>query len=269
MIEITQRNDRLRAIIGLLRDEPFCSVKTLSLRFNVSEATVRRDLADLSKDGALQRVRGGILSPRSLPDESPFGWRYHMQRAEKQAIAEAANGLVHEGDTVALDIGTTPLYVARILSARQITVVTNSLKAADVMGDGRATVVVTGGSLRVGERSLLGSHALSQIRRFRFDVFLMSAGGVSRRGVTDYHVQEVEAKQEFMQRAERTVVLVDSTKFGRRSGLIVADVPQVSLLLTAGDPDPEALAEVREAGGRVEVVDPIDHAERPVEGEEA
>lgn len=238
----------------------------LSERFQVSLATVRRDLADIANDGAVQRVRGGILRPRSLPDESPFGWRYHMHRDEKRMIAHAASEFVRDGDTVALDIGTTPLYLARFLSARQVTVVTNSLKAADVMGDGLATVVVTGGSLRPGERSLLGPHTLDQIRRFRFDWFFMSAGGVSRRGVTDFNVQEVEAKQAFMRRAERTVALVDPSKFGRRSGIVVSDVQGVWMLLTAGQPDPDVVAGVQEVGGRVQVVGDREWAERPLGG---
>jgi DeoR family glycerol-3-phosphate regulon repressor len=236
-----------------MEQEPYLSVADLASRYGVSVATVRRDLALVARQRSLTRVRGGVVSPAAIPDESPFGWRYGMQHGEKEAIAAWAAAQVRDGDTLGLDIGTTPLYLARLLRRRQVTVVTNSLKAADLMADGTASVVVTGGTLRPGERSMLGGHALALVRRFHFDLFFMSAGGVSSRGLTDYNVQEVEVKQEFLRLSDRTYALVDSSKFGRRAGLVVAELSRITALVTGALPAPNILEEIRAAGGRVEV----------------
>jgi DeoR/GlpR family transcriptional regulator of sugar metabolism len=252
VIAVTQKSIRLEQIERILNQEPFVDVAGLAARVGVSLATVRRDLAELTRQGRVLRVRGGAVGRVAEVPETPFGWRYHLHQGEKQEIAELAATKVREGDTIALDIGTTPLYLARWLARRHVTVVTNSLRAADLLADGEATVVVTGGDMRAGERSLLGAHALATIRHYRFDVFFMSVGGVSARGITDYNIREIEIKQEFLRRSEAVYALADSSKFEHRAGIVVAEVANVTAILTSSGVDDALTEGVVQAGGRVE-----------------
>lgn len=198
------------------------------------------------------RIRGGALAASSAGEESPFGWRYRLYRAEKEAIALLAERKVRDGDIIALDVGTTVLYLARRLARRRITVVTNSLHAASLLADGSATVILTGGSVRPGERSLVGVHALSTLSNYRFDHMFLSVGGISCRGVTDFNVPEVEVKQEILRRSDRAYALADSSKFGRSAGIVVTALGSLTAILAATAPSAEAVAEVTGAGGCVE-----------------
>ena len=102
----------------------------------VSEMTVRRDLEALEGDGALKRVHGGAITVVSTSYEPPFGARVRRSVAAKERIGRAAAGLLREGETVILDVGTTTLEVAKGLRGRRnLTVLTPSLRAAEVLAE--------------------------------------------------------------------------------------------------------------------------------------
>ncbi len=210
----TSRVERLAQIAALLRENRYLSVELLARRMGVSPVTIRRDLGGLARQGVATRVHGGLMANDVPPDDASFASRYRQQADEKGAIARRAAAHVRDGNTVALDVGSTAVYLARELAARRVTVVTNSLRAAQTLADGRATLVVVGGYLRPGEHSLLGPEAISVIQKFRFDTFFLGAGGASPRGVTDHSVEEVEVKRAFMRCSNHTFALLDSSKLG-------------------------------------------------------
>ena len=149
-----QRWDNLRALI---RDSGVIRIEDLCRQLKVSPATVRRDLDQLERGGAIRRVHGGAVSVESRLDEPVFADKTSLAAREKRRIAEAALTFVEPDDTVYLDGGSTVLELARLLRERtNLTVVTNSLYAAhDLAGRGPRLIVI-GGELRRLSQTMVG-----------------------------------------------------------------------------------------------------------------
>ncbi|MEW6232745.1 MAG: DeoR/GlpR family DNA-binding transcription regulator, partial [Chloroflexota bacterium] len=113
------QEERRQKILQLIETQGSVDVSDLCTRFGVSEMTIRRDLADLQSKGLLRRVRGGAVNARGRSYEPPFLIRAMKHRAEKARIGQAAAALIGDGDSVALDVGTTTLEIARHLEGRQ------------------------------------------------------------------------------------------------------------------------------------------------------
>src|SRR5512138_247703 len=149
-----QRWNDLRALIresGVIRVEDLCR------RLNVSAATVRRDLDQLERLGAIQRVHGGAVSVESRLEEPLFEDKTSLAAREKRRIAEAALQLIEPGDTIYLDGGSTVLELARLLRDRaNLTVVTNSLRAASELSGHGPRLIMVGGELRRLSETLVG-----------------------------------------------------------------------------------------------------------------
>lgn len=241
---------RREKVLALLRDEPFLSISDIARRLGISEITARRDVNAIATESQVTRVRGGVFR---VPDdeELPIGWRYHLCRAAKQAIAEKAAALVEDGDVIALDIGTTALYLAPLLARRDVIVVTNNLRAADLMADGIARVVVLGGVVRPRERSIVGENVLRSLAPYRFSKFFMSVSGVSTRGFTDPNHDEILIKQTVLSLSDRTFVLADHRKFGLAQGLVIADLKVVTAVITDTETSSEGIQLCKEAGTSV------------------
>ncbi len=245
---------RWRQLLRLLDVEGFVTVASLCRRLHTSEPTVRRDLVALERQGLLRRVRGGAVAHG--PGESPFVRRVREHAAEKQAIAARAAAEIGPGQCVALDIGTTMVYLAQILADRGAIsgtrFVTNGLRTARALARSGTPVVVTGGVLRPGEDSLVGPVARRAVRGYAFDAFFLSASAVTPRGVLDVNMDEIEVKQEFLLRSAATYALVDSRKMAADGpGVRACDLRALTGVVT--DPGITAASRrfLQEAGVRV------------------
>lgn len=272
------REHRLRKIEDALVRQPFLEVKTLARQLRVSDATVRRDLAALHDAGRLKRTRGGALpqSERDAPEVSsnstvtplelqndsakPFAQRATIHNEAKDRIGALAATLVRDGQSVLIAGGTTCLALARHLANRHISVVTNSLPAATLLAGTLGTdVLVTGGMVYSRRDLLIGpqvAQTLSQIHAA--DVLFLGGSGADAEGFFDSNHLEVEAQRELMARANRVVLLMDSSKLKRRDMVMVAPWQKVDILVTDRAPeqvgDSELIAALQEAGTTVLVV---------------
>jgi DeoR/GlpR family transcriptional regulator of sugar metabolism len=248
---------RKTRIAELVRRQGFMSPADLAQRFDVSEMTIRRDLAELAMRGEIQRIHGGAIADVPPPEEEagrPFGGEAVRQQEAKRRIARAALRQVRPAQAVALDAGTTTLELALALGAAAIPVrlFTNNLRVAGLpMGEG-AEVYLLGGRLRENERSLGGPVAVEQARRLWFDTAFLGVSSVATQGFFDSSIEEAELKRLLIERATRRIFLVDSSKFGTMALVQVAALNQCDLLVTDAPP-PRPLAEAFAAAG-VQVV---------------
>jgi DNA-binding transcriptional regulator YhcF (GntR family) len=149
-------HERQQEVLRLLEGTGKVSVPELAQRLGVSVVTVRKDLDALERRRILRRVRGGAVAVRGA-DEGAFEMRVRYRVPEKQAIARAAAELVRDGDAIGLDCSTTCYHLAREIRDRSgLIVVTNGLRAAEVLSESDATVVMPGGTLRRSSWSLVG-----------------------------------------------------------------------------------------------------------------
>lgn len=256
-----QRRERLALLVA---DRGFARVVDLARELRVSEVTVRTDLAALEAEGRVTRVHGGAM-PRGLVAERESSLeqsRTRLARA-KRAIAVETAGRVRSGESVLLDVGSTALAVAHELVARpeldELVVVTNGLAIALALEPAipRFTVVVTGGTVRSLQHSLVNPLATTLLDDVRVDLAILGATGVDAvAGVTNVNLPEAEVKRRMVACASRRVLAADASKLGRVHLGRVCGLDELDELITDDAAPDAALAPLRAAGLRVTTVAP-------------
>ena len=244
---------RREQMLAFVKSRDFVRVSDLSVKFGVSEVTVRGDLDTLAERGQLRRIRGGAM-PRPMPQsERSFEEMQAARVDEKARIGELAASLVSSGETVILDVGTTTTAVAHALVRRtelyDVVVFTNSLNIAIELESAipRFTVVVTGGTLRPMQHSLvdpLGGLMLDHINAHT--VFLGCNGIDPHRGVTNINLPEAEIKRRMLRAARRRIIVADGSKVGAREVAQLCSIDEIDLLITDSTADPAVLNAFRE-----------------------
>ena len=242
-----QRLDHLRDLIrqsGVIRVEELCR------QLGVSPATVRRDLDQLEKSGAIRRVHGGAVSVESRLDEPLFDNKTSIAAKEKHRIAQAALEFVAAGDTIYLDGGSTVLELARLLRERtNITVVTNSLRAASELAGRGPRLIVIGGELRRLSQTVVGPLSRHVLEGLHLDKAFMGTIGFSLpEGLTTTDPSEAYTKELVMQQARQVVLLADSTKAGKVSFARAGKLERVHVIITDKDVDKDFAKELIKKG---------------------
>jgi DeoR family transcriptional regulator of aga operon len=245
----------------LLEERGFVRVGDLRDLFGISGVTARADLDALVGEGAAQRVHGGAvpLGPAAggaRPEREPsFEESLAASVLPKQQIGRQAATLVSSGQSVILDVGTTTLSVARALVARadltDIVVITNGLSIALELEPAipRFTVIVTGGSLRPLQHSLVDPLADSVLSQIHADLAFIGCNGVdAEHGVTNINLPEAAVKARMLGAAARAVVVADASKLGQAHLGRVGALGAFDTLVTDAAADPATLATLREAG---------------------
>ncbi|WP_113701564.1 DeoR/GlpR family DNA-binding transcription regulator [Nonomuraea lactucae] len=262
MIESMPTEVRRERMLGLLMEQEFARVAELAEAFGVSTVTVRADLDALEEQGKVRRVRGGAVAAGSLPRTEPsFELSLGTAAVEKALIAKAAARLVSSGESVLMGAGTTTAYVARELVARadltEVTVFTNGLRTALELEPAlpRFAVVVTGGSLRRQQHSLVDPLGAKILEGIRANTVFLGCGGVHpEAGITNVNLPDAEMKQRMLRAAARRVVVADSSKLGVVQMAPVCPLSEVDLLITGEPADQAMVAVLRDRGLKVEVV---------------
>jgi DeoR family transcriptional regulator, aga operon transcriptional repressor len=238
----------------------FARVMELAERFGVSAVTVRNDLTILEERGAVRRVRGGAVKPSAQLGERAFEVSLGESAREKAGIGTVAARMVSSGQTVILDVGTTTTAVARALLHRteleDVTVVTNAINIALELEQAapRITVLVTGGTLRPLQHSLVNPLGTTLLERLRGSVAFVGCNGVDPEvGITNVNLPEAEIKRAMLLAARRRVIVADGSKVGEVELAKVCDIEEVSLLITDPTADAEVLTEIAAAGCQVEL----------------
>lgn len=232
----------------------------LAREFGVSEMTIRRDIEALQQAGVVRRISGGAIAVSGTAYEPSYGARAGRAVDSKAHIARAIADLLSPGETVILDSGSTVASVARAVCGRGLglTVITPSLTVATTLADEPdTTVVLSGGVVRPGELSLIGSDAERVIGAYNCDTYVAGVAGVDAvRGLTEYHPQEAAVKRVAVAAARRLIVGVDEAKLGRVHLVNIAPLSAVDVLVTDADPDHPTVRDARDAGAEVVSVQP-------------
>jgi len=250
-------DERRQAILHLLDTRGNVTVAELGAQFEVSEMTIRRDLDELERQGLLRRVHGGAVRGRGRSYEPAFLIRSGMRQAEKERIAAAAADLVQSGDSIALDVGTTTLEVARRLKGkRDLTVITPSLRIANQLAEMQdLRLILPGGLLRPGELSLVGALAEETFRQFYVDKLFMGIGGIDlEAGLTEFNLEDALVKKAMLRAAKEIIVVADASKFGVVTFSVVAPLQVVNRIITDNSISPAYVERLRERNIEVIVV---------------
>jgi DeoR/GlpR family transcriptional regulator of sugar metabolism len=210
--ERQSRIAQLVAVRGSVR------IGELAETFGVTEPTIRKDLSSLQDRGLLKRTHGGALAIHPNADRELAG-RQAAHTASKEAIATACLALLHDGDSVFLDSGTTVEALARRLAAQpstlRLSVLTSSLGVAHALAEvPTIDCVLLGGQLRRVDGSVVGDLALENLQRFTFSAAFLGASGFSELGISVGSLAEAALKAAVIERARRVVLPVDHHKVG-------------------------------------------------------
>ncbi|TXK17446.1 DeoR/GlpR family DNA-binding transcription regulator [Homoserinibacter sp. GY 40078] len=232
------------------------TVGDLAARFGVSIDTVRRDLDQLDREGVLVRTHGGAVSVQEGErNDRELDVRLRMHPAEKEKIARVAAGLVENGSVIMLNGGTTTIAVARALrDHRDLTIATNNLRIpSEVSPKAFRDLYIFGGAVRSITQATTGPVAFTMTPgglevEIRCDLALIAVGGVAESGYSTSNLGDGAMMSEMIQRATRTAILADSSKFGRRLFAQVAPLDGVDYLISDLMPEPDLAAALQQAG---------------------
>jgi DeoR/GlpR family transcriptional regulator of sugar metabolism len=248
---------RRALILDEVRRRGGVRVNELTRKLGVSDMTVRRDLDALARQGVLEKVHGGAVPVVEASTHEPgFEAKSGLELTAKEDIARAAAELVTPGTAIALSGGTTTYALAQhLLDVPDLTVVTNSVRVADVFHaaqrtsgqrQGAATVVLTGG-VRTPSDSLVGPVADRAIASLHFDVLFLGVHGISlEAGLSTPNLAEAETNRQLVQSARRVVVVADHTKWGTVGLSSFAALEEVDTLVTDTGLPTDARREISE-----------------------
>lgn len=211
--------DREKQILEILLKEKKSSVRQLAKILFVSEPSVRRDLQSLEKQNLIKRIHGGAVIEETALSKNkiPFLIREYEQSSAKTMIAKKAIELICDNDIVFLDASTSCYYLIPFLaSKRNLTVITNGVKALIKLAEYGINTISTGGALLNSCLALVGEEAYKTIETYNADIALFSCRGVSNDGyLTDFSPEENNARKKMIQHARKSYLLCTSEKIGK------------------------------------------------------
>jgi len=245
---------RRKQIEQLVRSAGSVRVSELASRFQVSEVTIRSDLDQLEREGAVVRDHGGAsLGKQTQPVTSllEVGARATLRLAEKQRIARAAAERVAAHDTILLDAGTTTLELSRLLgNVTPLTVVTNSLEIAYQLNrTSTAQLILLGGSVRREAGSTLGALAEHNLQQLVVQKLFLGAQALDiEHGLTDSTPEIAQVKRAMIKAARQVIVLADSAKWDHAGLTKVAPLSDVDTLITDTELSDQAAEAIERLG---------------------
>ena len=245
--------ERQTRILQFIHQRLSVSVNELSLNFNVTPMTIRRDLKVLEQKGLVMRIHGGVIIPNS-PVALGEQERETISISQKAAIGEAAAGFVKNHQTVFIDAGTTPTELAkRLVNHQGLTVVTNSVKVLSILADAPGVNLIgVGGSVYGGAWSFVGSLAEAAIRRFHSDLAFLGITSISLdSGLTEVNYFEADIKTLIIKQSQRVILLADSSKFNKISPIHVANLSEIDMIITDDKLSPEWVEAYRSSGTEI------------------
>ena len=249
--------DRHRAILDLLDLQGSVSVLSLANLLNVSEVTIRKDLTVLEAQNKLYRTHGKAIPISPYIGDRHINVKEKHHISEKTSVARFASKLVYENDSIIFASGTTILYAAKeLLEMKGLTVITASVSVSEVLSQNKyIDVIQLGGLVRESSVSVVGPFAENMLKYFNCSKLFMGADGVDLDfGITTTNMMEANLNRMMMDCAQQTILLVDSSKFGKKGFSKICDIEKIDQIITDSNISSLVLESLRERGIEVTIV---------------
>ncbi len=229
--------ERRELILNQLREDRSVVVGELSRKFDVSEETIRRDLALFEKEGIATKSYGGAVLHEDVAAELPFQIRKKHNSQNKRVIGALVAGLVNDGEHLLLDPSTTALYVVKLLreaGKKNITIITNSVEVLMECAEYDGwQVISTGGQMQSEKYALVGPKAIDSIENYHVDKAIISCRGLDiDRGLTDSNVLLSDIKKTMIENASERILVMDSSKFDQICFSKICGTEDIDVLVT-------------------------------------
>lgn len=222
---------RQELILKELNKKGIVKVNQLVEITNSSESTIRRDLSYLEQQNKLKRVHGGAALLEGRFNEESFKDKLVHNKKEKVSIAKYATSLIEEGDSIYLDAGTTTYEMAKLIDKKDILVVTNGVDNVDLLLERGIDVYILGGKIKPKTKAVVGSDALKNLEKFRFDKVFIGINSIHLEyGLTTPDTEEAIMKKRAIDNSTESFVLADHSKFDKISFVKVIDISDVIII---------------------------------------
>jgi DeoR family transcriptional regulator of aga operon len=250
------QEERMRGIMKILEKENRVLIADLCKTFNTTSVTIRKDLDQLENEGLLKRTHGGAILYKPLFHGLALNEKEKLNSEEKERIAKEAVKMISEGDVIILDSGSTTTQLARNMkNLKGITVITNAVNIALELIDTDLEVILTGGTLQKKSSTLIGSLSDDSLRKISADKLFHGVDGIDYEiGLTTPNVTEANTSRVMMKRASENILLVDSSKFGRRSLGVICQIKEIDKIITTKETDKSEIDKLNDLGVEVIVV---------------
>ncbi|WP_158437847.1 DeoR/GlpR family DNA-binding transcription regulator [Naasia lichenicola] len=246
------RSERQRVIIRAV-DSGRRTIDELATLTGVSPISIRRDLTELSEQGAIRRVRGGAAPAASRGAEYPFELRRGEDSDTKRALAQVAASLIKPGDAVVIDNGTTALAVARQITGIGITAMALSLHAAAAMAAQHGNqVIVPGGTVDHDDLAFTSAGAAEAVGAMHFDFAIIGACAADPdTGLTVAGWGDAQVKRAVLKASRRVILVATADKFTRTAAHRFGTIHDLDTIVTTEDAPTAMIYDARRAGVNV------------------
>ncbi|MBR4995582.1 MAG: DeoR/GlpR transcriptional regulator [Alistipes sp.] len=255
-------NERHNFIIKELDSKGSVSVTELSTMLNVSEVTIRKDLTILEENKLLYRAHGKAIKISPYINDRDVNEKELQYPAEKSAIGRAASRLIEPSDSIIIASGTTVLYFAREIIPNELqgrlTVITPALNVASVLAKNHnIEVILLGGIVRGSALSAVGCDAERMLENFTSSKLFIGVDGLDLEyGLSTTNLLEANLNRQMIRSTQKTIVLCDSSKFGRRGFSRICAIDEIDQIITDAGIPPHTLAALQQRGIEVTIVEP-------------
>ena len=250
-------NSRRIEILKMIREDGHAKVQALSQIFGVSEVTIRQDLEELEKLNLVQREHGGAFL-KDFGNIVRTGKVFNQTNmAEKQEIAKKAAALVNEGDVIILDSGSTTTEVAKLLTGmKQITVITNAINIAIILGENPGiTLIMTGGEFKAPTLSLTGDITAQTLRQLHAaKLFLATAGISPTMNLTYPSLSDLIVKKTMIAISDKVYLVADSHKMNQSAFAALGPISMVDTFITDSFITEEDIANLHAVHPKLEIM---------------
>ncbi|MDO5479423.1 MAG: DeoR/GlpR family DNA-binding transcription regulator [Clostridia bacterium] len=228
-------DERRNKILELLNLNGSVRVTELSRLFDISEVTIRTDLADMEYKGLLTRVHGGAVSSYKPYYSMSLNQRLSTNQSQKEVIAKKIASMIENNDTIMLNSGTTTLMVFRALPQDfNLSIVTNSISIAlEGTANPNFNIILLGGLINSKYQFTFGDDAIRQLKSYHADKLILSVDGIdAEHGFSTYYDKEAEIDRIMLQQSSVNIVAADHSKFDRRAFTKISDLSVADYIVT-------------------------------------
>lgn len=232
--------ERHQIILEILKSKGTAKINDFIEATNTSESTIRRDLTFLEGKLLLKRIHGGATLLKGRFSEPSYNEKEIVNISEKELIGKYAASLIEEGDCIYLDAGTSTFEIIKYIDKKNIVVVTNGLKHINALIERDINSFILGGRVKIKTKAVVGSDALKNLEKFRFDKCFIGINGVHvEYGFTTPDSEEAILKEKAISISRETFILADESKFAEVSFVKVADLRSATIITNAQIEDME------------------------------
>ncbi|GAA3604657.1 DeoR/GlpR family DNA-binding transcription regulator [Flavivirga amylovorans] len=226
---------RHEIILNTLAKEKHIEVLDLCKQLDVSAVTIRKDLKLLEEKGLLFRTHGGASLENPYINEKAVIEKEKISVEEKNGIAQAAAKRIDENDSIMMASGTTIQALSKFIKPKnKLTVITSSLHAVlHLIHDKNIEILQLGGYIRHSSASVIGSYAAHILENVSCSKLFLGVDGIDLDyGLSTTNLEEAQLNQKMLVSTQRTIVLADSSKFGKKSFAKICDLDAVNEIIT-------------------------------------